>query len=153
MNDNLIGENEVSLLKLVAQPLLMRKVGFDFSFDPSKCAECGGKCCYGESGYVFLKIEEIALIAEFLNIPFEDMCLRYIRKVGYRFSLIEKTCNNKYMGVGCVFFNEDSMCCDIYPVRPKQCQSFPFWDSYADSHKNKDKNKKELIGRCIGVIT
>ena len=30
--------------------------GFDFAFNPAKCAECGGKCCIGESGYVFLKI-------------------------------------------------------------------------------------------------
>ena len=28
--------------------------GYCFGFDGGKCEECGGKCCAGESGYVFL---------------------------------------------------------------------------------------------------
>ncbi|RDU73492.1 YkgJ family cysteine cluster protein [Helicobacter aurati] len=130
----------------------IQKDGFNFTFNPNKCLECGGKCCYGESGYIFLSIDEMMAIAQFLNIPFEDMCLQYIKKIGYRFSLIEKACKDTKMGMSCIFFNEDSMQCNIYPVRPKQCQSFPFWNMYKEHHSNKKENQQELVKRCIGVI-
>lgn len=130
----------------IKQETVLQKQGFDFIFNSNKCAECQGKCCYGPSGYIFISIQEIQNIANFLHIAFEDTCIQYIKKVGYRFSLIEKMCKNKNMGMGCIFFNEETMLCDIYPVRPKQCQTFPFWNLYKEK-----ENKKELFSRCIGV--
>lgn len=126
------------------QNLIIKKEGFDFTFNGAKCSECGGKCCYGESGYIFTNISEMEQMSAFLKIPFEDFCLHYIKKVGMRFSLIEKTCNDRAKGVSCIFFDEESLCCAIYAVRPKQCRTFPFWSSY----KN---NKSEIIERCMGV--
>lgn len=123
---------------------IIKKDGFDFTFDNSKCSECGGKCCCGESGYIFTSIDEMKQISEFLQIPFEDFCIRYIKKVGLRFSLIEKNCNDKEKGVSCIFFDESNLGCKIYKVRPKQCRTFPFWSSYKE-------DKDEIIKRCIGV--
>lgn len=125
--------------------LIIKKDGFDFTFNGAKCSECGGKCCYGESGYIFTSISEMEQISSFLRIPFEDFCLRYIKKVGMRFSLIEKTCNDKEKGISCIFFDEEGLGCSIYAVRPKQCRTFPFWSSYKS-------NKDELAKRCMGVI-
>lgn len=124
---------------------IIKKEGFDFVFKSDKCVECGGKCCYGESGYIFVNISEIEQISTFLNIPFEDFCLHYIKKVNTRFSLIEKKCDDYKKGVSCVFFDENNLKCSIYEVRPRQCRIFPFWDIYK-------KNKDELAKRCIGVV-
>lgn len=118
---------------------------FCFSFNPDKCSECGGKCCYGESGYIFASVAELQAMASFLKIDFEDFCLKYVRKVGTRYSLIEKSCIDKSMGVACIFFDEDTKICSIYSVRPKQCRTFPFWNYYKDK-------KDEIKGRCIGII-
>ncbi len=127
------------------QDNIIKKDDFDFAFNTGKCGECGGKCCYGESGYIFASIAELERISAFLNIPFEDFCLRYIKKVGTRFSLIEKKCDDVEKGISCVFFDEKSLKCSIYEVRPKQCQTFPFWSMYK-------KDKDELARRCIGVV-
>lgn len=124
---------------------IIKQDGFDFVFNGAKCSECGGKCCYGESGYIFVNIHEMEQISLFLKMTFEDFCLRYIKKVGMRFSLIEKMCDDRAKGVGCVFFDEKNLGCSIYAVRPKQCRTFPFWDSYKS-------DKDGLAKRCMGVI-
>ncbi|MGI0406107.1 YkgJ family cysteine cluster protein [Helicobacter himalayensis] len=161
--------------------------GYCFGFDGSKCEECGGKCCAGESGYVFLSIAEMQEIARFLGVEFEVFTQKYVRKVGYKFSLLEKIPkmqvqdsknpkqldrildskqpkNVKYAreaepsgihfregdtinGIECIFFENGK--CAIYPVRPKQCRDFPFWES----HKILDADSKEALElECKGII-
>lgn len=124
---------------------LLQCKGFHYAFNPKKCEECGGKCCYGESGYIFVSIGELQDIAQFLQMSFEELCLHYVRKVGYRFSFIEKACMDSKNGIRCVFFNENTKQCDIYAVRPKQCRTFPFWSIY-------QKDDNELFQRCIGAV-
>lgn len=114
--------------------------GFDFSFNPDKCAECGGKCCIGESGYIFLSVGEMRGVAEFLGLEFDDFTGRFIRQVGAQYSLNEKPYNGGY---ACVFFDEASKRCGIYPVRPKQCRTFPFWEVFRG---NKEGAKRECEG-------
>ena len=122
----------------------MRKEGYGFSFEPSKCEECGGKCCYGEDGYIFVTYQELLKIADFLGLKVEILAQKYIKKVGYRFSIVEEKSLDSNIGLRCVFFDENTKKCGIYPVRPRQCVTFPFWNHYK-THPN------ELKGRCIGV--
>ncbi len=124
---------------------IIAQEGYDFVFNCDKCFECGGKCCYGESGYIFASIAEMDTISKFLNISFEDFCLRYVKKVGMRFSFIEQACTNKEDGIKCVFFDEVKKQCSIYPVRPMQCKTFPFWNAYK-------RDNREVMKRCIGVL-
>ncbi|MGX2983123.1 YkgJ family cysteine cluster protein [Helicobacter sp. 23-1045] len=118
----------------------LTKDGFGFSFNPSKCAECGGKCCIGESGYIFLSKDEMGKIAEFLGLNFGDFTSRFVRQVGVKYSLIEKPYQN---GFACIFFDESTRQCQIYPVRPAQCKEFPFWDIFKN---NTDGAKRECEG-------
>lgn len=114
---------------------------FQFRFDSSKCEECGGKCCTGESGYIFVFSKEIEAIADFLKLDFEAFCQKFVKKVGYRYSLLDIPQGN---GVySCVFF-KDGMC-QIYSKRPRQCVTFPFWDYYKEHFE-------ELSKECIGVV-
>lgn len=118
---------------------------YPFSFEGSACEGCGGKCCVGESGYVFVSIDEMQKIASFLALEFESFTKSYVRKVGYRFSFIEKPYQN---ALACVFFDTDSKQCSIYAHRPKQCRTYPFWEA----HKNLDKNDLQtLCNECKGI--
>ena len=90
-----------------------------------ECQQCG-RCCAGpEEGYVWLTEEEMAAIADHLQITKEQMRSRYARKVGRRYSLVEREGNRD-----CVFLERDQdgcRGCRIYPVRPTQCRTWPFW--------------------------
>lgn len=118
------------------------KEGFEFSFDSSACGSCGGRCCVGESGYIFLTLKEAESIAISLGVAFEDFVLHYVKKVGYRFSLIEKPYED---GFACVFFDTAKKQCGIYEKRPAQCRSFPFWEGAKEQFA-------ELCTLCPGVV-
>lgn len=109
-------------------------------FDPKKCEICGGKCCIGESGFIWINPVEIENLSKFLNLNFEKFCEIYTNKIGFKFSLKEKSYQN---GFACVFFDEVKKNCKIYDFRPNQCRTFPFWDYYEDKI---DELKKECIG-------
>jgi Fe-S-cluster containining protein len=81
-------------------------------------------------------------MAEFLELEREDFVLRYTRKVGYRVSLNELMMGNSFH---CVFFDASKRGCQIYPVRPSQCKTFPFWNHFKD-------NVKEVVKECPGII-
>lgn len=116
--------------------------GYGYSFDSSKCFECGGKCCIGESGYIWINYAEINELAKYLNIELSEVGEKYLRKVSYKYSLKELEYEkNKF---ACIFFDFEKKGCSIYPVRPAQCRTFPFWEHF----KN---NEDEVFKECIGV--
>jgi len=122
---------------------IMEMAGYDFRFDPNACAACEGACCRGESGYIWMKRSEIEAMAEYLGLGLEDFGRIYLRKVGHRYSLTEKRLGeNDY---ACIFFDEEKRRCGVYPVRPRQCRTFPFWEQF--------KNDEEEVRReCPGIL-
>ncbi len=121
---------------------IISKEGFDYRFDPSKCAACEGKCCTGESGYIWLTPAEMEQIAAFLQMDTEDFKTTCLRKVRYRYSLKERLVDGSYE---CIFFDEVHRNCSIYPVRPSQCATFPFWDYFKD-------HIEEVVEECPGIV-
>ena len=87
-----------------------------------ECSGCGN-CCTGAPGFVWVSDEEIEQLADWLTLDREVFVRRYVRKVGLRKSLTE------YASGDCVFFDRDSRRCRVYPARPGQCRTWPFWDS------------------------
>lgn len=120
---------------------MQTKEGFNYKFNPLKCAECGAKCCTGESGYIWLSVDEAKELSKFLNIDLAEFKHLYTYKVGSKMSLKEKAYNN---ALACVFFDETNKNCGVYDFRPKQCKTFPFWE-YFKTHFD------ELEKECIGV--
>src|SRR5688572_10802901 len=86
-----------------------------------ECTKCG-RCCGGPSGFVWVTAVEIEAIAEHRNEPVAQTRVTFVHDVGPRRSLREKTNGD------CVFY-DSSAGCTIYPVRPRQCRTWPFWDS------------------------
>ena len=82
-----------------------------------ECTQCGN-CCTGAPGFVWVSIPEIYRIAEFLGMRERDFVKQHVRQVNQRMSLIELPNGN------CIFYDRG---CKIYPVRPTQCRTFPFW--------------------------
>ena len=118
---------------------LISKEGFPYKFNQNACKDCDGNCCIGESGYIWVSPKEIEEIAGFLKMDVEKFKEMYLIKVGYKYSIKEKPYKN---GFACIFFANG---CSIYPVRPKQCRTFPFWD-YFKTRVN------ELKKECPGII-
>jgi Fe-S-cluster containining protein len=122
---------------------IIKKEGFSFGFNPKACEECGGKCCIGESGYIWVTPIEMQKIANFLNIPLEEFKQKFLIKVGYKFSIKEKLLSKE--NYACLFFDEKTNRCTIYDVRPTQCRTFPFWDFFK-THINEVKKE------CPGIV-
>ena len=91
-----------------------------------ECSECGD-CCTGAPGYVWVNRDEIALLAEYLKMEVAEFEKEYVRKVGVRKSLIE------YANGDCVFFDGQTRKCTVYEARPRQCRTWPFWQSNVSS--------------------
>ncbi|MCE2982288.1 MAG: YkgJ family cysteine cluster protein [Parachlamydia sp.] len=104
-----------------------------------KCTGCGA-CCTGSPGYVWVNEEEIEAIAAHLNLSVDEFSKKYLRQINGRFSLIEhpKTYD-------CVFLKEKK--CQIYPVRPTQCGTFPWWPPYLKSKESWNN----LAAACEGI--
>jgi len=87
-----------------------------------ECTQCGD-CCTGSAGYVWVNKQEIAKLAALVNLPIDQFEARYVRLVGVRKSLVE------YENGDCVFFDNKTRKCGVYSARPRQCRTWPFWDS------------------------
>lgn len=111
------------------------------------CTQCGN-CCSGAPGYVWVTQEERRQIAEFLGIELAELERLYVRRVGVRHSLIE----NAGASGDCVFLREQGgkRVCGIYPVRPRQCRTWPFWTSNLRSAEAWGKAARECPGMNHG---
>jgi Fe-S-cluster containining protein len=87
-----------------------------------ECTGCGD-CCTGAPGYVWVNREEIGNLAARIGMEPAEFESRYVRNVGKRKSL------NEYDNGDCVFFDGETRKCKVYEVRPRQCRTWPFWDS------------------------
>lgn len=104
-----------------------------------KCTECG-QCCTGAPGYIWLNREEIKTIADFLRISVDDFSNKYLRWVKGRLSLREDS-----KTYDCVFLKDKK--CEIYPVRPTQCRTFPWWPQNLKT----EKDWQEAAKYCEGI--
>lgn len=88
-----------------------------------KCSQCGD-CCTGAPGYVWVNQAEVeGIAAELGETDVEAFEAEYVRKIGIRRSLRE------FPNGDCVFFDTEARKCTVYKARPRQCRTWPFWDS------------------------
>ena len=87
-----------------------------------QCTQCGD-CCSGGEGYVWVNQEEIDAMASRVGMTPVDFEERYVKRVGVRRSLKERA------GGDCVLLDEKTRACTAYEQRPRQCRTWPFWDS------------------------
>lgn len=88
-----------------------------------RCTQCGD-CCTGAPGYVWVNQAEIEQLTAALEMTDVDRFERlYVRQIGIRRSLKE------FPNGDCIFFDSKQRRCQVYAARPRQCRTWPFWDS------------------------
>ena len=115
-----------------------------------KCTECS-QCCYGgKYAYVRASEQEIQNITSFLQIDTETFRNNYLVKLvdhGYGIRMKQST-QAKVLGKQghCVLLNNEGKC-SVYPVRPTQCRTYPFWPEILISQEKWDNE----LNRCEGI--
>ena len=109
-----------------------------------ECDRCG-RCCSGPGeGYIWITRQEIKFIADFLKMPTGQLRHKFLRRVGLRTSIIEDAASKD-----CIFLENinGQKQCSIYPVRPNQCRTWPFW---SENLSTPDAWEKTSM-KCAGV--
>lgn len=92
---------------------------------PFQCTRCG-HCCTGSPGYVWVNDEELDAIAEYRGESVAEVTGLYTRMAKRGRTLRDRENGD------CVFFDRNEGCV-IYSVRPRQCRTWPFWESNVSS--------------------
>lgn len=110
-----------------------------------ECNGCGNCCAGPAEGYIWITPPEIERLARFLNLSEKDLRRQYLKRVGFRTSIIEESSTND-----CIFLKtsaDGKRGCAVYPVRPNQCRTWPFWTCNIASPD--DWNQAAV--RCPGI--
>ena len=108
------------------------------------CTQCG-KCCTGEPGTVWVDEDELTKLAAFRGEPLREFVPLYTRKSRGKVTLREKANGD------CVFY-EAGRGCTVYPVRPKQCRTWPFWESNLESPEKWERTESICPGSGEGEL-
>lgn len=110
-----------------------------------QCTSCG-VCCKGpHSGTVAVDADEIAALAEQLELSVTAFGRRYLRRLADgEISLTEHPVTKD-----CCFW-EDAVGCTVYAVRPLQCRQFPFWPEVVASRAAWDAESATCPGMDTG---
>jgi len=115
------------------------------------CNQCGN-CCTGPQGYVWFTSAEAKAMAEYLGVSVEEFMEQYTKRVDGRPSLTENY-NRSVRGYDCVFLDRDEQgkaLCGIYPVRPAQCRTWPFWRENLASPRAWQRASRDCEGMTRG---
>ncbi|MBV8782199.1 MAG: YkgJ family cysteine cluster protein [Phycisphaerae bacterium] len=123
------------------------------------CTQCGN-CCTGGPGVVWISREEIRRLADHLKLTPPEVVDRYCRTIDGKFSLTEN--RNARGEYDCVFLHEapgtpnadgvvqPRRTCTIYPVRPLQCRTWPFWSENLIKEEIWDRSSRRCPGMNYG---
>ncbi|MEN6364051.1 MAG: YkgJ family cysteine cluster protein [Rectinema sp.] len=103
-------------------------------------------CCTGGPGYVWLSEADANALAAHFSLSRAEFLERYCRNVdtglGLSPSLEER---NDY---SCIFLGDSG--CTVYPVRPVQCRTYPFWESILSSPESWAEETRHCPGMGHG---
>jgi hypothetical protein len=107
-----------------------------------ECTRCGSCCtARGEYAHVYLNREEVAALARHLHLTVSEFRRRYTFRDEYGWTQL-------IPGEGrCAFLQPETRHCGVYPARPAQCRSFPFWPDHVRDGSWTD----EVRALCEGV--
>jgi hypothetical protein len=105
------------------------------------CHQCHNCCRGAQPGEVYATPHRIRRIARLLGISEREFRRKYVTRVDRGETVLTLKENGD-----CVFWNDG---CAIYPERPRQCRTFPFWSESLGSPEDWTKLKEF----CHGVDT
>lgn len=100
-----------------------------------------GNCCAVPGGTVFVTPADVAAIALHLGLSEAAVRSRFVTLAGDRLQ--------DGPGPRCVFLRESptGASCDVYPVRPERCRTWPFWPELLHSAER----LQAAMRRCPGI--
>src|SRR5687768_15057287 len=100
-----------------------------------------GNCCAVPGGMVWVTAAEVTAIARHLGLGEAATRNRFLTVSGDRL--------RDGLGTRCVFLEDgaEGAACAIYPVRPAQCRSWPFWPELLES----PEALAAAMRRCPGI--
>jgi len=106
--------------------------------------ECqrSGRCCktHGEYAFIYLALADVEAISAFLKLTREEFLARHCAEdEGYIILRIDAP--------ECPFLDSEHAC-GIYPVRPKQCATWPFWQENLEDQSRWEGPVREC---CPGI--
>jgi Fe-S-cluster containining protein len=107
-----------------------------------QCRRCGA-CCTGDPGIIRISNPEILMLADFLKMTASDLTRIHLRPITSGFSIAEEADGR------CRFYDQG---CRIYPVRPLQCRTYPFWFNLMRASRQWEKAMKECPGIGNGTL-
>ena len=109
------------------------------------CTQCG-KCCTGDPGYVWVDDAEITALAKVRGEKEHEFRALYTRSAKGQVTLREKANGD------CVFYDKQKGC-TVYRARPRQCRTWPFWESNLESQTTWDRNPAAHAARPAAIAT
>jgi Fe-S-cluster containining protein len=109
-----------------------------------ECTRCG-KCCTGFPGFVWVSDEEVRALAEFRGETRDEVIGLYTRLINGKRTLREK------LNHDCTFYDAEQGC-TIYSVRPRQCRTWPFWESTAGTPEAWKETQEACPGAGHGQL-
>jgi len=119
----------------------MKKVPVQIRFE---CQTDCSNCCELGSGFVFLSEQEAQNIAAYLHVTQTEFLDWFTRIVDDRLALMDSDDGH------CVFLEEHK--CLVYPVRPQQCSTYPFWPENMKTPQRWELTKQLCPGIGKGKI-
>lgn len=110
-----------------------------------ECTQCGD-CCTGQPGYVWVTDDEVQAIARHLDQPVGAIRLLHTRPVRGEVSLTE------HLNGDCTFLDPETRRCRVYPVRPVQCRTWPFWRGNVASPTGWERTCRVCPGAGQGAL-
>ena len=107
-----------------------------------ECQRCGA-CCTGDPGIIYVNKNEVERIAKYLAVQASCCIEKYLYPYGTGYSIKEHADGR------CLFYKDG---CTIYPVRPDQCETFPFWFENLRSLKKWQRVSRECPGIGLGPL-
>jgi Fe-S-cluster containining protein len=86
-------------------------------------------------------MDELEALAAYRNMDLESFTNLYIRTADGKLALQQRKINGEYL---CCFFDPFEERCKVYPLRPEQCRTYPFWEDFQDDFR-------ALLNECPGV--
>jgi Fe-S-cluster containining protein len=115
------------------------------------CTQCGN-CCSGPPGYVWFTEQEGKAIAEYLHRDEGEFLRAFAVMHNGQWSLREVKRGPSY---DCIFLDRDDSgkaLCSIYPVRPRQCRTWPFWPELLKSRDAWKQASRRCPGMDVGTF-
>ncbi len=133
---------------------------FDEHLDPQTgrpglrfaCTMCGN-CCTGPEGFVLVNDQEAETLARRLGLGTPEFLERFTHMTSRGRSLTERLTP---AGNDCVFLDRQTIpgkaVCGVYEDRPRQCRTWPFWNSVVRSAESWRRAGRVCPGLGSGTL-